>query len=130
MIRHFFTRDYLFAPSFHGLTGFSDGFYTGVTLGLLIVGISLVFKVKRTKNALRRELLLKWRRFCFTIGILGAIWVFLRYEGIPMIGVHWVIWAIGLIAIIWALYIARFYKREYLPKIAEIEKEEMKKKYM
>ena len=130
MLRHFFTRDYLFAPSFSGINSLSDIFYTAVALILLIAGIVIWVARNKTKNPLKKELYLKWRRLCLTIGILGAIWVFLRYEGIAVLGVHWVIWALGLIGIIWAAYIVNWYRKVYKVKNVEFEKEQQKKKYI
>ncbi|PIU24176.1 hypothetical protein COT12_02495 [Candidatus Berkelbacteria bacterium CG08_land_8_20_14_0_20_39_8] len=95
MLKNYITTDYLFsyaAPQNQRL------FLTAVGIFLLFIIISIFLGYNRSiHKGLRSRLF----NFFLTIGILGVIVLFFRFESIPYVGSRIVIFALIVVAIIW-----------------------------
>ncbi len=130
MISHIFTKTWMFGTAqFVGISRTDKLFFVlSVLLLVLAVIMTVVFRGK--KNSLKKNLQKRWRALFATIGVLGLIWSFLRYEYIVGMSSHVVVIAIYFLALIWALAILKYYMGKYKKQLAEYEKEQQLKKYL
>lgn len=130
MISHIFTKTWMFGTAqFVGISRTDKLFFVlSVLLLVLAVIMTVVFRGK--KNSLKKNLQKRWRALFATIGVLGLIWSFLRYEYIVGMSSHVVVIVIYFLALIWALAILKYYMGKYKKQLAEYEKEQQLKKYL
>jgi hypothetical protein len=102
---------------------------TLVVYGLMIIGaIALGVVSRRNRGSKYRKL---WRQFIYfmlTIGLIGPVLVFFRWQSIPYLGSRLVALALWIVALAWLLQII-FYWLFVLPQEvkAKIEKENFEK---
>ncbi len=106
---------------------------TGLTVLLVVFGgmmiLGLALKSASQKGTIERFLakaVQRWGSMSLTMGLLGLIYVFLRYERVPFFSLRmWLgLWAIGLA--FWAYKIWR-YQTKKLPELRERYAEDAKR---
>lgn len=130
MFSHIFTKTWMFdTAQFVGISR-TDKLFFVLSVALLVISILMALWMRSKKNSLKKNLLKRWRALFATIGVLGLIWSFLRYEYIVGMSSHFVVIMIYLIGLIWALAIFRYYRGKYKKQLADYEKEQQLKKYL
>ena len=106
--KDFFTTDYLFATQVP----------TNQKLFLAVVGVFVLFIIISAliyyNQKIHKGLKVRLFNFFLTIGILGIVFSFFRYEAMPYIGSRVIILLLLLAAIIWYLIIT-FYTIAKMP---------------
>lgn len=128
-IKHIFTTDYLLGYPYNGL-GFSGKIYFAAAVATLLLGIVCWVAARRAKNPIRKDFYYRVRAFGLTIGLLGLLWSFLRYERVYILSDMIVILVIYLIGLFWLVKILRYWLNGYKIKLDQFEKEQLKKKYL
>lgn len=96
-----------------------------VILGLILWVVKLVSKATLQKNLLGR-----WVNLTFYIGLLLALWYWLRYQLVSFLSLHIVMLLILLIGIIWLVILIRYQAGTYNLAKKDFEREQLKRKYM
>jgi len=108
----------------------ADGLYIYlmVVFGLLIVVAAILFFIKFEKyyRKLQRKLIILF----LTVGLVGFILIFLRYEQIPYLSSRLLILLLLLLFAVWLLLIIYYYFRILPVEIKEILKKENFEKYL
>jgi len=109
MYKNYLTTQYLFstqAPSNQKL------FLVVVGIFVLFIIASILFSYNQTiHKGLKNRLF----NFFLTIGILGLIFSFFRYESTPFVGTRAFIIALGLVAVVW-YFVITVYSLTKMPK--------------
>lgn len=102
--------------------------YSTILFGLMII-LALIIKLFiKSKNEVYQKFKNKLLYLFFTVGLVGLLWVFCRYEGIGFLGSRIIILLLAICLILWSLYIVWFWKI-ILPKETKkmIEQERFQK---
>ncbi len=130
MISHIFTKTWMFGTAqFIGISR-TDKLFFILSSVLFVASILMFFWMRTKKDSIKKNMQKRWRALFGTIGVLGLIWSFLRYEYIVGISSHMVVIILYFIALVWALVILKYYIGKYKQQLAEHEKQQQLKKYM
>ena len=91
-----------------------------VIFGLIIL-LGIVFKSVASKGGLEKfvsKILSRWGSLFLTMGFLGLVYVWLRYERAPWISYRCVLGLWGVVLIWWAYKIS-YYQKKKVPKLRE-----------
>ena len=127
--KDFFSEHYLFTNPV-GAMALSDRVYLYVGLALIFLGIACALFAYGKKDRLQRAMLMRFRSWAMTIGLLGAIWAGLRYELVRFFSWHFWILLIYLIGLIWGIYLLKYMLFNYRRAKAEQREEALKNKYI
>jgi len=112
-IKSFFKPAYLFNP----YPGTNFGYYLAsvVVFGLLLVcGITLlVIALRIDKKNPKRKLFKKFSDLGFTIGIIGFILLFFRYENVAYLSSRFLLLLLLIIVLVWLSFIIFYILRRY-----------------
>lgn len=103
-----------------------------IYLGILGIGIILVLvdKFTKQKKFFIGKLKNKILPLTNTVGIIGIILTFFRYQTIPYLSSRLLIYCLIFTAIVWILFILWYFLRKYPKERFEVEEEFRKKRYL
>jgi len=112
-INKLFDSDYIFQtyPPAQGLY-----LYLVIIFGIFVLGAVAVWWINRkNKNIIYHRLLNSLFNLSLTIGVLGLVFIFFRYEQIPYLGSRFLFLLLLVVFIIWAGFIG-WYRLMVMPK--------------
>jgi energy-converting hydrogenase Eha subunit E len=129
LVTKFFSTQYMFGAPNSAPSNYDHWIlYFGAAL---VVAAAILFIIRNSRgNNLQKQLLQRWFDFTFYIGLLFALWYWLRYEFVAFLAVHFVALLILIAAIVWLVYILRYQFGGYSIARADAQKEQLKRKYM
>ena len=105
-------------------------FYTFGALVVLALIITVIVKKKKKEDPWVAKGFQKISSWCLTMGIFGLVIFFFSYERIPLLSMRiwFVVWLIA--AIVWLVFIIKFFIKVIPREKAKIKEQEKKKQYL
>lgn len=96
------------------------------TLGVIV----RVVATRRTEDRFTLELFRRLGTLCLTMGVIGLVFFFFTYQGIPFLGMRlwFLLWGIGLL--VWLGGIMHWVKKVVPAERANIAKRALREKYL
>lgn len=128
-IKSFFTQEYLFNINRVMLQRTDKVF---LALGILLFVLAIVFKLaeRMAPNSVDKYFRNRLYRVFLTIGLSEMVWFAARYENVSFFGSHFVALLIGLIGLVWLVFVAKDFIKNYKTRLLEWEKQQQKLKYL
>jgi Ca2+/Na+ antiporter len=128
-LRKFFTYDYLFKIDTITFPR-SDKLY--LLLGGVLIGLAIILRVAAAVSAspVDRKYLIRLFKMLLAIGIFEALWFGARYQNVMFFGTHIVAWFIFLVGLVWFVFIAVSFYKNYSREKEIWEKQQVKLKYL
>lgn len=92
-------------------------------------GIAFSVLAKRKDNFLTKRLL-RASRLCWTVAILGLLWLFFSYEGAVLLGARFWFLLIMISAVVWAIFIVLDIKKNLSREMAAQAEKERFERYL
>lgn len=110
----------------------SDLIISGTFAGFLIAAAAAKAGqwAQAKKNAVTGRLLRRISFGCFSFGVLGIIWVALRYLSIPYLGIRFVAGLIALTFLVWLYFILSYALFRFRSEKAEWQNNQVKQRYL
>lgn len=126
-----FKYDYIFEyiPSWNPRISVINFYIFG---GIIFLGIIFVI-LERTlfkKRYFWQKLSLKLTPLCYTIGTIGVILIFFRYQAIPFLSSRFLVYILILVTIIWIALITKYFIRNYPSEIKDYNIKNRIKRYL
>src|SRR6185503_20310234 len=96
---------------------------------LVLIWLVLWIVRRRLKNPISQQLVARVGKLMLTIGLLEALWFGLRYQNVVWFGTHVVAAGLGVIGLVWLIFIIKYYFTLYRIQRQSWEKEQTKLKY-
>lgn len=128
-MKHFLSYDFWFYVNPVTLSR-ADKVFVLVAGTLVLLGLVFLIIAWRATTPISKRLLSRFRTCFLTIGIVSALWFFIRFENVRALGTHFVFALIMLVGLVWFGYIFFYLIRRYRSEIRAWEKEQLKLKYL
>ena len=121
---------YLFGPNPLDLSR-SDILFFWSAAGMVVAALIFkIFSVRSEAGSPARFLFNKFYHLFLTAGLLVFLWVGARFENIPWLGTHVVVLGLGLIFLVWLVFILFYLLGKYPKQIRAWRDEKTKQKYL
>jgi amino acid transporter len=116
-------------PGFEPFFQQSLFFFFGALVVLALV-ITVVVKKKKKESPWIAKGFQKISSWCLSMGIAGLIIFFFTYERIPLLSMRfwYIVWLVG--AVVWLVFIVRFFMKKIPEEKARIAEQKNKEKYL
>lgn len=128
-IKEFFTKQYLFEID-RVMLHKSDKALAFLGAGLLVLGLVFKLAAVYSPNLVDAKYRQKFFKLFFSIGLAEIVWYGFRVEFVSFFGSHFVAFLILFIGLIWLVVLAIKMAKNYKAEKTEMEKQELKAKYL
>ncbi|MDP3993536.1 MAG: hypothetical protein U1C57_00590 [Candidatus Doudnabacteria bacterium] len=109
----------------------SDQMFFVVSLAFILVSLlAKIFSYQSEAGSPKRFLLSRFFHVFLTSGALILLWFGSRFENIPMLSAHITVLLLLVIWLVWLIFIAKYFFKEYRVKQKQWEEEKVKRKYL
>lgn len=108
----------------------SDYVFGFVCSGVVVLGIFLGLSKRFIDHKVQIKLLGKFSSLFLTMGLVGLLWFLLRYENTPIFGLRYWAGIIILIALVWLIFILKYWIFNFRSEVREYEHEQIKRRYI
>lgn len=126
----FWDKQYLLGPNPLELSR-SDNIFFWTAPIFIVAGILAKFLAARNQPASPKNFLFsRFTHLFIVMGLLILLWVGARFENIPWISTHLVVFILFLIWLIWLVYIGKYFVKEFRNRQKTWHEEELKRRYL
>ena len=123
-------KTYLLGPNPLELQRSDQSFFI-VSLAFILIGLlTKIVSYQSDVGSPKKLLLSRFFHVFLTSGTLILLWFGSRFENIPMLSTHIVVLLLFVIWIVWLIFIAKYFFKEYRVKQRLWEEEKVKRKYL